>query len=55
MMKSGLPENDVEAIWRLFDDEGQGKLMKDEFCAAFHVIVIMLKEKLPVPDESPSL
>lgn len=38
MSKSGLPEKDLEAIWTLSDPNNRGKLNRDEFAVAMHLI-----------------
>lgn len=38
MSKSGIPEKDLEAIWTLSDPNNRGKLNRDEFAVAMHLI-----------------
>lgn len=59
--ESGLPETVLAHIWDLADITSTGRLSKDEFAVAMHLINMKkanntpLPEKLPMPMVPPSL
>ncbi|KAI5289781.1 actin organization and endocytosis protein, partial [Ascosphaera atra] len=52
MGQSGLPREDLERIWTLSDPNNRGKLNKDEFAVAMHLIYRRLNG-YPVPNRLP--
>ncbi|KAI5282650.1 actin organization and endocytosis protein, partial [Ascosphaera acerosa] len=52
MGQSGLPREDLERIWTLSDPNNRGKLNKDEFAVAMHLIYRRLNG-YPVPARLP--
>ncbi|KAI5295093.1 actin organization and endocytosis protein, partial [Ascosphaera pollenicola] len=44
MGQSGLPREDLERIWTLSDPNNRGKLNKDEFAVAMHLIYTFHKQ-----------
>ena len=52
MGQSGLPKGDLERIWTLADPNNKGRLDKDEFAVAMHLIYRKLNG-YPVPNQLP--
>ncbi|KKY29133.1 putative actin cytoskeleton-regulatory complex protein pan1 [Phaeomoniella chlamydospora] len=52
MGQSGLPQKDLEAIWTLSDPNNRGRLDRDEFSVAMHLIYRKLNG-YPVPSRLP--
>lgn len=52
LSQSGLPQHDLESIWTLSDPGNKGKLDRDEFAVAMHLIYRRLNN-YPIPTRLP--
>lgn len=48
--KSGLPQETLSKIWALSDQDADGRLSVQEFCAAMHLVCCVRTRGLPLPE-----
>ncbi len=51
--KSGVPQNNLAAIWKMVDEPVDNRLDKLEFAMAMHLIVCVSRKNLPMPPSLP--
>ncbi len=51
--KSGVPQNNLAAIWKMVDEPVDNRLDKLEFAMAMHLIVCLSRKNLPMPPSLP--
>ena len=53
LLRSGLPEHQLSAVWMLADVGRDGRLDEHEFAIAFHIILCVTKRGMPIPPTLP--
>jgi len=53
-MKSRLKNEQLREVWNLADVDKDGKLTKEEFCIAMHLVMLVTRKGFPIPKELPA-